>query len=134
MYAYNHGVAYVYDDHLRYVPATAIGGGSSFAVGCNDCTVNIRGGEVYAQSVGGVTIGGGGSGLRSAGSGTVNISGGTVTAKSISGTVTSSQMPSGMQTISVPAGNAIEPVTSVVLPVAWVRLTTLAEPMAATLS
>lgn len=107
VYAYNHGVAYVYDDHLRYVPATAIGGGSSFRYPCNPCTVTITGGEVYAQSVGGVAIGGGGSGLQNAGHGTVKISNGIVTAKSINGTVTSPQMPAGMQTISVPAGAAL---------------------------
>jgi len=65
----------------------AIGGGSSTRMyGSPIAKVEIKNGNVYAQSTGGAAIGGGGSACVEAGSTEVIISGGNVTAKSISGT------------------------------------------------
>ena len=66
-----------------HVPGTAIGGGGSIKINGSDGTVNISGGEVYAQSLGGSAIGGGGTCVGSGGNATVTITGGTVWAKSI---------------------------------------------------
>lgn len=78
-----------------YIPAAAIGGGSSAQQKCDPCTVTITGGEVYAQTVGGTAIGGGSSTDNSGGDATVIITGGTVRAKSISGTIAGEKVPAG---------------------------------------
>ena len=89
VYAYNFGV-YTNQFGGRVTPCTAIGGsntlGLSNGVGGN-ATVVITGGNVYAQSVGGVAIGGGGSASKLGGNGIVTITGGNVIAKSVSGYV-----------------------------------------------
>ncbi len=87
VYAYNFGVDNSSSDKFEhYVPAVAIGGGSSQRSRGNDrTTVNITGGTVYAQCMGGVAIGGGGSALQTGGNATINITGGTIIAKSTSG-------------------------------------------------
>ena len=93
VYAYNNGIVRFWrddDPSIRpdnyYVPAAAIGGGSSFKEKCDDTTITIKGGEVTAQSVGGVAIGGGGSGFADGGKATIDISGSsTIRAKSIGG-------------------------------------------------
>ena len=86
-----------------YIPAAAIGGGSSCnSAGCAFSVIEIKGGYVYAQSVAGTAIGGGSSTKNDGGSTDVIISGGTVEAKSIEGKLYSS----GVLT-SVDAGVAI---------------------------
>ena len=87
VYAYNFGVDNSSSDKFEhYVPAVAIGGGSSQnSDGNNRTTVNINGGFVYAQCMGGAAIGGGGSAKKAGGKATININGGTIIAKSTSG-------------------------------------------------
>ncbi len=87
VYAYNFGVDNSSSDKFQhYVPAVAIGGGSSQGNRGNDrTTVTITGGKVYAQCMGGAAIGGGGSASQTGGNATINISGGTIIAKSTSG-------------------------------------------------
>ena len=73
-----------------FIPAAAIGGGSSCKSSGNESTtINISGGYVYAQSLGGAAIGGGSSTMSSGGAATINISGSAVVeAQSVSGTAT----------------------------------------------
>ncbi len=106
VYAYNFGVDNSSSDKFEhYVPAVAIGGGSSQDSGGNaNTTVNIHGGFVYAQSMGGAAIGGGGSAKKYGGSATINISGGTVIAKSVSGTFKGTADP---DVVNIPAGVSI---------------------------
>ncbi len=106
VYAYNFGVDNSSSDKFEhYVPAVAIGGGSSQDSGGNaNTTVNINGGFVYAQSMGGAAIGGGGSAKQYGGSATINISGGTVIAKSTSGTFKGTADP---DVVNIPAGVSI---------------------------
>ncbi len=87
VYAYNFGIDNSSTDKFKhYVPAVAIGGGSSQDSGGNArTTVTITGGFVYAQCMGGAAIGGGGSASNAGGSATINITGGVVIAKSTSG-------------------------------------------------
>lgn len=66
-----------------HVPGTAIGGGGSIRQSGSDGRVTIKGGEVYAQSLGGSAIGGGGTCVGSGGRAEVTITGGEVRAKSI---------------------------------------------------
>jgi hypothetical protein len=84
----------------EYIPAIAIGGGSTCNKPAVDGTVvNITGGNVYAQSYGGVAIGGGNSVRNTGGNATINISGdANVTAVSKSGEING---------ITINAGNAI---------------------------
>lgn len=84
----NGGTVYAYNYGYEGIPAAAIGGGSSKASdGNKTTTINIEGGTVYAESVGGTAIGGGGSKTKNGGSATINIGGSaTVTAKSVEGT------------------------------------------------
>lgn len=69
------------------MPAVAIGSGSSRREYTVSAEVNISGGTVYAESVGGTAIGGGSSVNKNGAKADITISGGTVTAKSVSGTV-----------------------------------------------
>lgn len=87
VYAYNLGIgSKSTDKYEHYVPAVAIGGGSSQGSRGNDKTnVTIKGGNVYAQCMGGAAIGGGGSATKSGGPATINISGGKIIAKSTAG-------------------------------------------------
>lgn len=89
VYAYNMGIhgEKSTDKYEHYVPAVAIGGGSSQnSSGNKNTTVNINGGKVYAQSMGGAAIGGGGSTKQAGGDATINIKGGEIIAKSTEGT------------------------------------------------
>lgn len=83
--AYNKGIVRDVDGNPTFVPAAAIGGGSSFFKKCYEATVKIYGGTVRAESVGGVAIGGGGSGFGDGSNAKVSIYGGDITAKSVKG-------------------------------------------------
>ncbi len=72
---------------VKYIPAAAIGGGSSARSTCNSCTVEIHGGYVFARSVGGTAIGGGSSADTHGGASVINITGGTVDVASLAGTI-----------------------------------------------
>ena len=92
--AYNHGIVrehkfdFESQPSQKFVPATAIGGGSSFEWPCDPSTIVISGGKVFAQSVGGVAIGGGGSATMSGGTANITISGNAdVTAESLNGKI-----------------------------------------------
>ncbi len=106
VYAYNFGVDNSSSDRFEhYVPAVAIGGGSSQNSSGNAHTnIDIQGGFVYAQCMGGAAIGGGGSAKKSGGGATINISGGTVIAKSTKGTFKGTMDP---DTVNIPAGVSI---------------------------
>ena len=118
VYAYNLGyVTHIYsnsdeikdsnDDFVDkvFIPASAIGGGSSSREAGSSGTVNITGGKVFALSVGGTAIGGGSSATKSGGGADVKISGtAQVTAKSVSGTVWNRH---GTYSTTVDAGTAI---------------------------
>lgn len=99
VYAYNYSCeSRGYTDYsVAYIPAAAIGGGSSGKAVCNSCTVTINGNAyVYAQSVGGTAIGGGSSADNNGGSATVTIGGNAqVTAKSIAGMIGGQDVPAG---------------------------------------
>ncbi len=69
------------------MPAVAIGSGSSRRQWTVPAKIDITGGTVYAESIGGTAIGGGSSVNFDGSSATINITGGTVTAKSCSGKV-----------------------------------------------
>ncbi len=90
IFAYNLGVGYMpgsRDYFSNFVPAVAIGGGSSNGSDGNTNTnITITDGTVYAQSKGGPGIGGGGSASKSGGPANITITGGTVIAKSVGGT------------------------------------------------
>ena len=74
VFAYNFGYGGVYG--YGHILSSAIGGGSSSeAAGCALSEVTIKGGYVYAQSVGGTAIGVGSSTKTTGGSSTVTISG-----------------------------------------------------------
>ena len=98
VYAYNLGIgSKSTDNYGQYVPAVAIGGGSSRDANGNTSTeVTIKGGNVYAQSMGGAAIGGGGSTKQKGGSANINISGGTIIAKSTEGTFYSEDISAGV--------------------------------------
>lgn len=92
VYAYNFGQPFVETAAStslpKFVPGTAIGGGSSID-NCgnrNNATVNITGGYVEAYSVAGSAIGGGNSINMYGGKGVVSITGGEVTATSVEST------------------------------------------------
>ncbi len=106
VYAYNFGVDNSSSDKFQhYVPAVAIGGGSSQGNRGNDrTTVTITGGKVYAQCMGGTAIGGGGSASKTGGNATINISGGTIIAKSTSGSFKGTADP---DVVTIPAGASI---------------------------
>ncbi len=105
VYAYNFGVDNSSDKFEHYVPAVAIGGGSSQNSGGNTHTeVTISGGTVYAQCMGGAAIGGGGSAKQLGGGAKINISGGTVIAKSTTGSFKGTLDP---DTVNIPAGVSI---------------------------
>lgn len=98
VYAYNLGIgSKSTDNYGQYVPAVAIGGGSSRDANGNTSTeVTIKGGNVYAQSMGGAAIGGGGSTKQKGGSANINISGGIIIAKSTEGTFYSEDISAGV--------------------------------------
>ncbi len=106
VYAYNFGVDNSSSDKFEhYVPAVAIGGGSSQgSAGNARTTVTINGGFVYAQCMGGAAIGGGGSASSSGGGATIIIKGGTIIAKSTSGTFKGTKDP---DVVNIPAGVSI---------------------------
>ena len=118
VYAYNLGyVTHIYSDTNEikhpngdfvdkvFIPASAIGGGSSSREAGSSGTVNITGGKVFALSVGGTAIGGGSSATKSGGGADVKISGtAQVIAKSVSGTVWNRH---GTYSTTVDAGTAI---------------------------
>lgn len=91
VFAYNHGIILAankqnYEGYYA-IPCVAIGGAGSIESVGNDAVVEISGGEIFAQSIGGTAIGGGGSGTVYGGSASINISGGKVIALSKSGEV-----------------------------------------------
>ncbi len=106
VYAYNFGVDNSTSNKFEhYVPAVAIGGGSSQnSDGNAHTTVTIDGGFVYAQCMGGAAIGGGGSAKQKGGGATININGGTVIAKSTNGTFKGTLDP---DVVDIPAGVSI---------------------------
>lgn len=117
IYSYNFGYGYgsqeITNYNLRdrstdpYIVSSAIGGGSSYALaGCKYAVVNISGGTVYAQSVGGTAIGGGSSTNNNGGSTEVTISGGAVTAKSVAGKLYDNR-DTVNDYVDIPAGVAI---------------------------
>lgn len=88
----NDGIVYAYNFGYRkstsepFIPAVAIGGGSSKSNAGNAKTViTINGGNVYAESLGGAAIGGGSSHAKNGGPATISITGGNVEAISTSG-------------------------------------------------
>jgi len=110
VYAYNfcYGKDYNGKGSYTYILAAAIGGGSSSsASGCDKAIVEINGGYVYAQSVGGTAIGGGSSITQNGGNATVTINGGTVHAKSIGGTLYSEKAVNGSNIVTIEPGAAI---------------------------
>lgn len=108
VYAYNHGIGPDSGNYVSFVPAAAIGGRSASTNSGNKSTsVTIKGGTVYAQSVGGTAIGGGGSGTKAGGDADVTISGGTVIAKSISKEVNYNLNTNKNHTENVSAGVSI---------------------------
>lgn len=78
------GNVYAYNLANRWnIPSSAIGGGGTKQSTVNKgTTINISGGNIYAESDLGTAIGGGSSYERSGGEATINISGGKVVAKS----------------------------------------------------
>ena len=87
---YGTGATQAIKDAASHIAGTAIGGASSILNSGNQKTayVNITGGKVYAESLGGCGIGGGNSVNTTAGSAKVIITGGEVIAKSIGKTMT----------------------------------------------
>ena len=97
VYAYNFSCKSGYSKKgVKYIPAAAIGGGSSAQAICNPSEIIISGGKVYAQSVGGTAIGGGSSADNNGGDSTITITGGTVEAYSIPGTIDGQSVPAGV--------------------------------------
>ena len=85
---------------VKYIPAAAIGGGSSGQSVCEKCYVTIGGNaKVYAQTVGGAAIGGGSSADTHGGAAEVTIQG--------NAKVTAVSLPGKIEGVDVPAGNAI---------------------------
>ena len=78
------GNVYAYNLANRWnIPSSAIGGGGTKQSTVNKgTTINISGGNIYAESDLGTAIGGGSSYEQSGGEATINISGGKVVAKS----------------------------------------------------
>ena len=97
IYAYNFScVSGTYSQTgVKYIPAAAIGGGSSARSTCNSCTVEIHGGYVFARSVGGTAIGGGSSADTHGGASVINITGGTVDVASMAGTIGGQSVKAG---------------------------------------
>jgi len=99
VYAYNKGLAIegtresgattLPDSHVIDIvmPAVAIGSGSSRRSWTVPAKIEISGGTIYAECVGGTAIGGGSSVNLDGANAVINISGGNVTAKSIAGNV-----------------------------------------------
>lgn len=86
IYAYNLGITEKSDSFAKFVPAAAIGGGgSNRQAGSLTANININGGTIYAQSMGGAAIGGGCSANANGGPATINITGGIIIAKSTKG-------------------------------------------------
>lgn len=85
VYAYNFGQPYQLtcegstQKAYKFVPGTAIGGGSSYQADGAKGTVTITGGKVYAYSNGGSGLGGGNSIKGKGGTANITISGGEVT-------------------------------------------------------
>lgn len=107
IYAYNLGIQTVarVDKYKYFVPAVAIGGGSSQNSAGNERTiVNISDGTVYAQSTGGAAIGGGGSTLQTGGNAEINITGGKIIAKSTTGKYKGTENDAE---VDIPAGVSI---------------------------
>lgn len=107
IYAYNLGIQTVasVDKYEYFVPAVAIGGGSSQNSAGNARTiVNISDGTVYAQSTGGAAIGGGGSTKETGGNAEINITGGKIIAKSTTGKYKGTANASE---VDIPAGVSI---------------------------
>ena len=97
IYAYNLGIKKEGDPFGKFIPAAAIGGGGSQSKGGNEnTTINIDGGIVYAQSMGGAAIGGGCSAAKNGGPATINITGGTIIAKSTTGTYGTENVSAGV--------------------------------------
>lgn len=98
IYAYNFSCKSSYSQTgVKYIPSAAIGGGSSARVNGNTHTyIEINGGEIHAQSVGGTAIGGGGSADSSGGDAEIVINGGTIYANSISGIIDGNDVPAGV--------------------------------------
>lgn len=98
VYAYNLGVQKgIGDNFTKFVPAAAIGGGSSHGSrGNNRTNVTITGGKVYAQCMGGAAIGGGGGANGTGGHANINISGGEIIAKSTEGTYGTETITAGV--------------------------------------
>lgn len=89
VYAYAKGVYTYLTEYEGYVPAAAIGGAGTIMMDAIDGTqVQINGGYVYAESVGGTAIGGGNSAGKNGGMASVSIGGDAIViAKSIAGTI-----------------------------------------------
>ncbi len=86
IYAYNLGIQPGYG-FAKFVPTAAIGGGgSNNDAGGLTANITIKGGTIYAQSMGGPGIGGGGSAKSTGGPAKIDIMGGTIIAKSVGGT------------------------------------------------
>lgn len=76
IYAYNFGYASTMSGVKRFIPAVAIGGGSScLSTGNSSTIINITGGKIFAQCLAGSAIGGGSSSTKNGGSATINIDG-----------------------------------------------------------
>ncbi len=96
IYAYNFSCKTTYSDTTNYIPACAIGGGSSSRSGGSEKnSIKINGGNIFAQAVGGTAIGGGSSSDVNGGPATIDITGGNITAKSISGIIDGTEVPAG---------------------------------------
>ena len=78
------GNVYAYNFANRWnIPSSAIGGGGTMESTVNPgTTINISGGNIYAESDLGTAIGGGSSYTKQGGEATINISGGKIVAKS----------------------------------------------------
>ncbi len=98
IYAYNLGIDKTKTGGFdKFVPSSAIGGGgSNNQAGGLKVSIEISGGNVYAQSVGGPGIGGGSSANSNGGPATIKITGGTIIAKSVAGTYDSVDVSAGV--------------------------------------
>ncbi len=96
IYAYNLGIQPGYG-FAKFVPAAAIGGGgSNNDAGGLKANITIKGGTIYAQSMGGPGIGGGGSAKSTGGPAKIDIIGGTIIAKSVGGMFGNTKIDSGV--------------------------------------
>ena len=99
IYAYNFGYASTMSGIKRFIPAVAIGGGSScLSTGNASTIININGGKIYAQCSAGSAIGGGSSSTKNGGSATININGSNTYIEAVS---------LENETYSLPAGSGI---------------------------